>query len=58
MEDYIPIKSEYDKIDVDNKFLTIHECNIIKYLERYGCKNELELEDCLWINYGITLKII
>jgi len=55
---YIPVSSEYDAIDVDNLFLTIHRSNLKSYLERYDCDNENDLEDSLWINYGISIRII
>lgn len=55
---HIDTLTPYDKIDVDNNFIIIHHSNLNFYLKKYDCKNELELEDCLWINYGITIKII
>lgn len=55
---YIPVSSEYDAIDVDNLFLTIHRSNLKSYLEHYDCDNENDLEDSLWINYGISIRII
>ena len=57
-EKYIPVQSEYDKIDIDNRFLIIRNGNLEKYLIKYNCDNQMELEDILWINYGITLKIV
>ena len=48
---------KYDKFDFDNKFILINRSNLNKYYERYGCSTENELADCLWINYGITIKI-
>jgi hypothetical protein len=50
--------SPYDKIDIDNMFIIIHRTNLSFYYNKYNCSNEAELEDCLWINYGITIKII
>lgn len=55
---YIPIQSDYDNIDMDHKFITIHKSNLKHYLNKYMCKNEIELEDVLWDNYGLTIKIV
>lgn len=55
---HIDTLTPYDKIDVDNNFIIINRSNLNFYFKKYDCKNELELEDCLWINYGITIKII
>lgn len=55
---YIPIKSDYDKIDVDNNFMIIHSGNLNSYLKRFGCDNKVDLEDFFWINYGLIIKII
>lgn len=49
---------KYDKFDLDNLFLIINNSNLDFYLKKYNCSNELELEDNLWFNYGITIKII
>lgn len=49
---------EYDKIDVDNRFLIIHKSNLEKYLEHCNCTCEDELANYLWLNYDITIKII
>lgn len=55
---YIPINSKYDKLDLDNLFLIINRPNLNYYYKKYNCSNEVELEDNLWYNYGITIKII
>lgn len=55
---HIDTLTPYDRIEIDNKFIMIHRSNLDTYFKRYDCKSELELEDCLWINYGITIKII
>lgn len=58
MIDDSAVRSEYDKMDVDNLFLIIHKDNLNTYFARYNCNNVAELEDILWINYGITFKIV
>jgi hypothetical protein len=55
---HIDTLTPYDRIDIDNKFIIIYRSNLNFYFKKYNCKSELELEDCLWINYGITIKII
>jgi hypothetical protein len=52
------MNDKYDNFDLDNLFLIINNSNLDFYLKKYNCSNELELEDNLWINYGITIKII
>lgn len=47
-----------DAIDLDNWSMVIHRKNINKYLERYLCKSEEDLEDTLWYGYGFSVKII
>jgi hypothetical protein len=47
-----------DKIDLDNLFMMINRENLKYYFDKYHCSNEIELEDNLWNNYGITIKII
>ena len=47
-----------DIIDMDNGSMVIHRCNIVKYLEKYMCKNEDDLSDTLWYRYGIFVKVI
>ena len=52
------MNDKYDNFDLDNLFLIINNSNLDFYLKKYNCSNELELEDNLWFNYGITIKII
>lgn len=52
------IESEYDKLDVDNLFIIIHKDNLKSYYTMYNCENEIELEDFLWYNFGISIKVI
>jgi hypothetical protein len=54
----IDVKSDYDKIDLDNLFMLIHEENLVKYFTQYNCKNVEELEDFLWTNFGVSIKVI
>lgn len=56
--DYYPINYIYDKMDFDNLFLIINRCNLKKYFKKYNCSNENELEDYLWTNHGVLIKII
>lgn len=52
------MNDKYDNFDLDNLFLIINNSNLDFYLKKYNCSDELELEDNLWFNYGITIKII
>ncbi len=47
-----------DLIDFDNGSAVIHRSHINAYLEKYLCKSEEDLEDTLWYNYGVFVKII
>ena len=47
-----------DIIDMDNGTMVIHRQNINKYLERYMCKDEDDLQDTMWYNYGVFVKVI
>lgn len=47
-----------DTIDMDNGSMIIHKHNIAKYLERYMCKDEDDLKDTMWYNYGVFVKVI
>lgn len=58
MDTYFPIKAKYDKIDLDNLFILINRCNLEYYYKKYNCSTESELEDNLWYNYGMTMKIV
>ena len=52
------IITQNDVIDIDNGHMLIHRSNINKYLERYMCKNEEDLEDTLWFNMGVYVQIV
>jgi len=52
------LSTQNDSIDFDNGTMTIHRGNLMKYLEQYLCKSEADLEDTLWYNYGIFVKVI
>ena len=45
-------------IDMDNGVMTIRKSNLNKYLEKYSCKDEDDLQDTLWFNYGIFVRIV
>ena len=47
-----------DIVDMDNGTMVIHRQNINKYLERYMCKDEDDLKDTMWYNYGVFVKVI
>ena len=47
-----------DIVDLDNGTMVIHRQNINKYLERYMCKDEDDLQDTMWYNYGVFVKVI
>lgn len=52
------IANTNDIIDMDNGTMVIHRQNITKYLERYMCKDEDDLQDTMWYNYGVFVKVI
>ena len=47
-----------DSIDFDNGSAIIHKENVNRYLEKYMCKNERDLEGTLWYGYGVYVKIV
>jgi hypothetical protein len=47
-----------DIVDIDNGFMLVSRNNLQKYFERYMCKTETDLQDTLWYNYGVFLKIV
>lgn len=47
-----------DIIDLDNGTMIIYAEHINKYLEQYCCKDAQDLEDTLWYNYGVWVKVI
>lgn len=52
------ISGESDIFDMDNGVAIVHQRNIMKYLEKFMCKNEIELSDYLYYHKGIFLKVI
>lgn len=52
------ITNKSDVINIDEGSMLIHRENVDKYLERYMCKDENDLEDTLWFSYGIYVKIV
>lgn len=52
------ITTKSDVVDFDNGIMIISHDNINKYLERYMCKDEFDLQDTLWYNYGVYVKIV
>ena len=52
------ITNTNDILDMDNGTMVIHRQNISKYLERYMCKDEDDLQDTMWYNYGVFVKVI
>lgn len=51
-------KTVGDVVDFENGTLIVNRNNLTKYLERYSCKDEDDLSDTLWYNYGVFLKIV
>lgn len=47
-----------DVIDFDNGTALIYSENIMKYLEKYACKDADDLCDTLWRAYGVFVKIV
>ena len=52
------ITRDGDIIDMDNGSMVIHKRNISKYLERYMCKDEDDLQDTMWYHYGVFVKVV
>ena len=52
------ITGKSDTIDYDNGSAIIHRCNLSKYLEKYLCKDEDDLSNTLWYNYGIFIHVV
>lgn len=38
--------------------LEVHKGDMLKYLEKYACKNEQDLSDTLWYSYGVFLRVL
>lgn len=51
-------KRRSDIIDYDNGTALIYAENLNKYLERYACKDEDDLQNTLWYSYGMSVKIV
>ena len=47
-----------DVFDMDNGTAVIRRGNLGKYLEKYSCKDEEDLSDTLWYNYGMFVRIV
>lgn len=52
------ITGKSDTIDYDNGSAIIHRCNLSKYLEKYLCKDEDDLSNTMWYNYGIFIHVV
>ena len=48
---------ETEVIDLDHGYMSVARENLSKYLERYMCKDENDLQDTLWYNYGVYVRI-
>lgn len=57
-KNYIKETSKKDDVDIKNGRMTIHRCNISKYLEKYMCRNEEDLDNTLYRSYGVWLNIV
>lgn len=51
-------ESSEDCVDFEHGLATIHRINLNKYLEKYACMSEDDLEDTLYYRYGVFAKII
>ena len=47
-----------DVVDIEHGKLTIYSEHLSKYLEQYACKDEEDLSDTLWYNYGVLVTVI
>lgn len=47
-----------DMLDLDNAVMRISAKNLDQYFKQYSCKNEVELCDLMWYNYGIYCQVI
>lgn len=52
------VSNRSDVIDIDHGFMLVHVENLNWYLEQYLCKNQQDLEDTLWYNHGVFLKVV
>lgn len=49
---------KFDNVDMEHGKMTIHRCNINKYLEKYACRDEEDLSDTMWYSFGCLVSII
>lgn len=47
-----------DHIDMKNGRMTVYRDNLPKYLEKYMCQNEEDLDNTLYRSFGIWLKVV
>ena len=52
------LSNDADIFDEENGVAVVHQGNIMKYLEEFMCKDQEELQDYLYYNKGIFLKVI
>ena len=52
------ISESRDIFDPEHGIMTIHKDNLMKYLEKYLCKDKEELSDTLYYRYGIYIRFI
>ena len=52
------ITDRSDVINMDAGTMLIYRENLSKYLEKYMCKDESDLENTLWYNYGVYVKVL
>jgi len=52
------LSNEADLFDEENGYAVVHKANVSKYLEKYACKDQQDLEDYLYYYKGIFLKIV
>jgi len=52
------ITGDVDTFDPDNGIAIIHKNNLMRYLEKFMCKDEGDLSNFLYYKKGIFLKVI
>lgn len=52
------ITDNVDDIREEEGLMTIHRENMMRYLEKYMCKDEEDLSDTLYFQHGIFLRIV
>ena len=50
--------TDSDVISFDNGTMIIKRQNLNKYLEKYACKDEDDLQDAMWYHYGVFVKVV